>query len=150
VAWAAVAMLRGDAHPAAASAAAAHPSVPVQVSLDVSQVRRGRAAGDVHAALAFSDHEAAPAERVRHVRDAAAARSRCRTAADDVSLTSGSDTSGSEDSASESDGPAGAGLHAGGQPGLLPAVLPCCKECCWPLGRMHWRARAATLRWVTP
>jgi hypothetical protein len=110
----------------AAPAAAAHPIVPAQVSLHMSQVRRGRAAGDAHAALAFSDHEAAPAERVRHVRDAAAARSHCRTAADDVSLTSGSDTSGSEDSASESDGTAGAGLHAGGQPGLLPAVLPCC------------------------
>ena len=122
-------MRRADAHPAAAPAAAAHPSEPAQASLDVSQVRRGRAAGHADAALAFSEHEAAPAsslaERVRRVSDAAAARLHCRTAADDVSLTAGSDTSGSEDCASESDYTAGAGLHAGGQAGLLPAVLPC-------------------------
>ena len=118
-------MRRGNAHPAAAPAAAAHPSEPAQASLDVSQVRRGRAAGHADAALAFSEHEAVPAERVRRVSDAAAARLHCRTAADDVSLTAGSDTSGSEDCASESDCTAGAGLHAGGQAGLLPAVLPC-------------------------
>ncbi len=126
------------------------PGVPAQASLNVSQVRRGRAAGDAHAALAFSDQETAPAlplaERVRHVGDAAAPRSHCNTAVTDAS---GSDTSGSEDSAPEPDGTAGAGLHAGGQSGLLPAVLPCRKKCCWPLGRMHWRARAATLSWVT-
>ncbi len=106
-------MRRGDAHPAAAPAAAALSSVPAQVSLHMSQVRRGRAAGEADAALAFSDHEAAPAsspaERVRHVGNAAAARSHCRTAAD-VTDTSGS---GSEDSASVSDAAAGAGLHAG-------------------------------------
>ncbi len=117
------------------------PGVPAQASLNVSQIRRGRAAGEAHAALAFSDHEAAPAsspaERVRHIGDAAAARSHCRTAADDVSLTSSSDTCGSEDSASECDGTAGAGLHAGGQPGLLLAVLSWRKECCWPQGRVH-------------
>jgi len=104
--------------------------VTAQASLNVSQVRRGRAAGDADAALTFSDHEAAPAlppaERVRHVGGAAVARSHCRMAADNATDTSGSVTSGSEDSASESDRTAGAGLHAGGQPGLLPAVLPCC------------------------
>jgi len=119
----------------------------------MSQVRCGRAADDADAALAFSDHEAAPAsspaERVRRVGDAAAARSHCHMAADDVSLTSDLDTSGSEDCASESDGTAGAGLHAGGHAGLLPAVLACLRVCSWPLGHMHWRARAATLRSVT-
>ncbi len=88
----------------------------------------GAAAGGADAALSFSDHEAAPAsspaECVRHVGGAAAARSHCRTAAG-VTDTSGSDTSGFEDSARESDGTAGVGLHAGGQAGLLLAALPC-------------------------
>jgi hypothetical protein len=115
------------AHPAAAPGAGAAPAaarlgVLAQATLEAPQVQSGRADGGAAAALARPAHEAAPArppaERARDSGGAAAARSHCRSAADDGAGTPGSGArgagSGPLGSASQPDTTAGAGPHAGG------------------------------------